>query len=174
MSEYIKKEDVLALQEVIYPEYYDCDSNYIEECAVDIIYPDVVKRIPPEDVQPVRYGTWEGGELGHCTCCGHKGCASDIWNGVEGSGYCPNCGAKLERNEKSMDSSVEGNGSSISNISSWYEQYINSPNAYQSYCAHRLPCGYCQIMCRQCPMVSSGFTYIDKTDITCNAKKTAK
>lgn len=39
-------------------------------------------------------GEWEGGEKGHCTNCGHKGCASDIWNGCTGM-YCPNCGADL-------------------------------------------------------------------------------
>lgn len=42
-----------------------------------------------------RVGKWIGGELGYCTCCGHKGCASDIWNACEKL-YCPNCGAKME------------------------------------------------------------------------------
>ena len=37
---------------------------------------------------------WQGGELGHCTNCGHKGSASDIWNGCTGM-FCPNCGAPL-------------------------------------------------------------------------------
>lgn len=42
-----------------------------------------------------KVGKWIGGELGYCTCCGHKGCASDIWNACEKL-YCPNCGAKME------------------------------------------------------------------------------
>ena len=39
-------------------------------------------------------GEWQGGELGHCTNCGHKGSASDIWNNCTGM-FCPNCGAHL-------------------------------------------------------------------------------
>jgi len=42
----------------------------------------------------VRKGEWQGGELGHCTNCGHKGSASDIWNNCTGM-FCPNCGAHL-------------------------------------------------------------------------------
>lgn len=39
-------------------------------------------------------GTWVGGELGHCSFCGHEGCASDIWN--DGNiCFCPYCGADL-------------------------------------------------------------------------------
>ena len=40
-------------------------------------------------------GEWQGGELGHCTKCGHKGSASDIWSGCDGM-FCPNCGANLK------------------------------------------------------------------------------
>ena len=40
-------------------------------------------------------GEWQGGELGHCTKCGHKGSASDIWSGCVGM-FCPNCGANLK------------------------------------------------------------------------------
>ena len=40
-------------------------------------------------------GKWIGGELGHCSVCGHEGCASDIWTGCEQT-RCPNCGALLE------------------------------------------------------------------------------
>ena len=49
-----------------------------------------------EDVQPVKHGKWIGRELGYCTCCGHHGCASDIWNGCGDIYYCPNCGAKMD------------------------------------------------------------------------------
>jgi len=41
-----------------------------------------------------KHGTWIGGELGHCSFCGHEGCASDIWD--DGNiGFCPYCGADL-------------------------------------------------------------------------------
>ena len=44
----------------------------------------------------IRHAHWIGGEIGHCSYCGHEGCASDIWNGVKGFGFCPNCGAKMD------------------------------------------------------------------------------
>ena len=42
-----------------------------------------------------KTGKWIGGELGNCSCCGHEGCASDIWDRCAHM-YCPNCGSKLE------------------------------------------------------------------------------
>lgn len=54
-----------------------------------------IKAAPTIEAKPVRHGKWVGGELGYCTCCGHEGCSSDIWNGVHGDGFCPNCGAKM-------------------------------------------------------------------------------
>ena len=48
-----------------------------------------------EALQEQKIGKWIGGELGNCSVCGHKGCASDIWDRCAHT-YCPNCGAKLE------------------------------------------------------------------------------
>lgn len=48
-----------------------------------------------EALQEKKAGKWIGGELGDCSVCGHKGCASDIWDRCAHA-YCPNCGAKLE------------------------------------------------------------------------------
>lgn len=45
-----------------------------------------------------RTGRWIGREFGYCSCCGHEGCASDIWSGCENM-FCPNCGAKMEVKE---------------------------------------------------------------------------
>lgn len=45
--------------------------------------------------QDTPKGKWIGGELGHCSVCGHEGCASDIWSGCEHT-RCPNCGTLLE------------------------------------------------------------------------------
>lgn len=59
----------------------------------------VIELMETEDAEPVRHGKWIGGELGHCTACGHEGCASDIWDGCIGM-YCPNCGAKMDAQEK--------------------------------------------------------------------------
>ena len=41
-----------------------------------------------------KTGKWVGGELGECSVCGHKGCASDIWDRCQ-EHFCPNCGARL-------------------------------------------------------------------------------
>lgn len=41
-----------------------------------------------------KTGKWIGGELGHCTCCGHEGCASDMWDRCK-KPHCPNCGAEI-------------------------------------------------------------------------------
>ena len=54
---------------------------------------EIINALP--SAQPeTRKGKWIGGELGYCSCCGHEGCASDIWTGCKQT-YCPNCGAKI-------------------------------------------------------------------------------
>ena len=47
-----------------------------------------------EALQEQKTGKWIGGELGECSVCGHKGCASDIWDRCAYT-FCPNCGARL-------------------------------------------------------------------------------
>lgn len=46
------------------------------------------------DVVERKTGKWIGGELGRCSCCGNKGCFSDIWPDGQVR-YCPYCGADL-------------------------------------------------------------------------------
>lgn len=47
-----------------------------------------------------RTGRWIGRELGYCSCCGHEGCASDIWSGCKKDHmFCPNCGAEMDSEE---------------------------------------------------------------------------
>lgn len=48
-----------------------------------------------EALEEPETGKWIGGELGECSVCGHKGCASDIWDRCK-EHFCPNCGARLE------------------------------------------------------------------------------
>ena len=38
---------------------------------------------------------WIGGEIGHCSVCGHEGSASDIWSGCKNT-FCPNCGKPIK------------------------------------------------------------------------------
>lgn len=66
------------------------DEDYILQAeAIDNL-----KALP--SIQPeTRKGKWIGGELGYCTCCGHEGCASDMWSRCDYP-HCPNCGAEME------------------------------------------------------------------------------
>ena len=42
-----------------------------------------------------------------------------------------------------------------------------------SFCGHRLPCGYCDIMCRQCPNIGyDDVTYAIQTNKTTTATST--
>lgn len=59
-----------------------------------------IKYAPTIDAKPIIHATWIGGELGKCSACHCKGCASDIWNDVESDGYCPNCGALMDGKAK--------------------------------------------------------------------------
>lgn len=44
----------------------------------------------------------ENGEFIHCPKCGHKSCASDVWDNCEGM-FCPNCGTDLKRPKTQFD-----------------------------------------------------------------------
>ena len=59
---------------------------------------DISTAINPNVVE-VKHGRWIGGEIDYCSCCGHKGCASDIWDFCKDGEYCPNCGAKMDGKE---------------------------------------------------------------------------
>lgn len=50
-----------------------------------------------EGFEEIPKGEWVGGEIGYCSICGSKGCASDIWNGCKDGMYCPNCGADMRK-----------------------------------------------------------------------------
>lgn len=52
-------------------------------------------------IDAIKHGRWIGGELGHCSCCGHHGCASDIWSGCDDGMFCPNCGARMDERKES-------------------------------------------------------------------------
>lgn len=64
---------------------------WTEEAEVDAINMAIKALEQPEP----KKGKWIGGELGYCTCCGHEGCASDMWDRCE-KPHCPNCGAEME------------------------------------------------------------------------------
>ena len=77
----------LAVEHSLLPLVSDLDSAYMRGYEVG-----KAEGILKAEARP--QGEWQGGELGHCTNCGHKGSASDIWNNCTGM-FCPNCGAHL-------------------------------------------------------------------------------
>ena len=62
----------------------------------DAIYEALTNAI--EALKAQKTGKWIGNEFGECSVCGHKGCASDIWDRCE-KHYCPNCGTLLEEEQ---------------------------------------------------------------------------
>ena len=84
MAEYIKREDA------IHDIRYDCFGleNYTRRDAIDCI-----NALPAADVTEVRHGRWlEGKSLEKCSLCGKKGFPD--WN------YCPNCGARMDKEDE--------------------------------------------------------------------------
>lgn len=90
-ARYINANAVLPWYMEAFPDF---DPRAVRFSMLDI--DSNLNNIPTARVGPVMTGHWIGGELGYCSCCGHKGCASDIWNGVNGALFCPACGAELE------------------------------------------------------------------------------
>lgn len=91
MGDYIDRQAAIDLLNKLADGY-----SYIELPTEDAI--NYFKAIPSADVAPVRRGYWIGGEIGNCSVCGHRGCASDIWTGcwAKGKTFCPACGALLD------------------------------------------------------------------------------
>lgn len=65
-----------------------------------------IEQIPAADVEPVRYGKWihseieddDWGRTFHewtCSVCGYS-----VAHNPTGENYCPNCGAKMDKEEK--------------------------------------------------------------------------
>lgn len=77
MTDYIKREDALkALRE--YPV------TKLKRA---------IRRLPSADVAQVRHGRWDSDMSGAwCSVCGEY--SEGEWN------YCPNCGAKMDGNDK--------------------------------------------------------------------------
>lgn len=117
MSEYIKREDAIALIEAIkkanenepQSEYhigYTDALNYV----IDTLYANEDNAIPSAYVEPVRHGHWiekntnkDGTHNIYCNECGKyiksKGHANS-WNVRHKLLYCPNCGAKMDDKEQ--------------------------------------------------------------------------
>lgn len=87
MAEYVKKEDVIKAYSY-WLAGLDIGFDHSHELWAEF------ETMPAADVVERRTGKWVGGELGYCTCCGYRGCASDMWADGE-INFCPHCGAKM-------------------------------------------------------------------------------
>lgn len=101
MSDYIKREDAITeLRKRVHRFTVADEIGYTGtvKWSEEVIYKtsamNGLMSVPAADVVERKHGKWVGGELGHCSCCGHEGCASDIWNDGKIM-FCPNCGADM-------------------------------------------------------------------------------
>lgn len=88
MTDYISRQ--AAIDALV--EWYGCEPYDL------YAYQDIVNRVPPADVQPVRHGHWiyigteeNGNAFYSCSVCG-KG---EIHVPIVEVAYCWNCGAKM-------------------------------------------------------------------------------
>ena len=124
MSDYIKREDVMELLDMLLEHYHDTGVEVIKHTAaiapkefhiseeddiadfnfeIDAWKKDF-SNIPPADVAPVRHGRWKpfdrtwGRSVFTCTECGD---AMDVPTemGEPIFDYCPNCGARMDGEE---------------------------------------------------------------------------
>lgn len=88
MAEYIERE-------AVYEDFEKCNSENPKWTPSRV--KTLISRQKAADVDPVRHGRWECGKP--CPVCGEnrfKGLDADIWADWEPP-YCPNCGAKMDR-----------------------------------------------------------------------------
>ena len=96
MSDYIKREDAMK---TLADEYDECEFKRYAE--------GLFKDIPSADVAPVRHARWKSGA---CSECGGikpmtriEDCGLLIWEAPYKLNYCPNCGAKMDGEDKNCD-----------------------------------------------------------------------
>ena len=81
MTEYISREDALAVFGDVHPMDYNANA-YIEK----------IKAIPKADVVECEYGEWEWHPYSSdwaCVCCDY--------HSMEHTNFCPNCGADMRQ-----------------------------------------------------------------------------
>lgn len=90
MTDYIKREDAIAVFGDIHPLDYNASA-----------YANKIKAIPAADVAPVVHGRWKPMDLSfgrsfyYCTCC-EETVDMPTALGVPMFRYCPNCGAAMD------------------------------------------------------------------------------
>lgn len=93
MTEYIKREAVLALAE----DYEEVIDDGADEIFFEYIPVDKVRSIPADDVRPVVRGfnkLKDYPSLFECSVCGWE-CGDTVPGDTETYNFCPNCGADM-------------------------------------------------------------------------------
>ena len=70
-----------------------CDFPYLSETTLE----ELIDEAPTIDAEPVKHGKWIGyaGTIGNeCSVCGKW---IDVLQGTVEMNYCPNCGARMDR-----------------------------------------------------------------------------
>lgn len=79
-----------------------CDECMTDDCYYCNIYQikEIIRNMPTVDAEPVRHGHWvdEGKKFlpVYCSRCGF----GKVYEDQRNYDYCPNCGAKMDEEEK--------------------------------------------------------------------------
>lgn len=109
MSDYISREAIIGKVEKHYcapckGQGGDLGGDWCRSCVINSVL-EKVRGIPAADVEPVRYGKWVHSEIEDddwggtfhewtCSVCGYS-----VGLNPTGENYCPNCNAKMDKEE---------------------------------------------------------------------------
>ena len=102
-KEYIEREEIIKRIKLRIDDYsrdYNSFASKMVLAYKEFLY--MVEHLPTADVQEVRHGKWillnECANEGiYCSACHKKVYQTDYANQKLKSNYCPNCGAKMDK-----------------------------------------------------------------------------
>lgn len=98
MDEYIKRNDAIRCVESQCVDGKMWGNANMEGTLIEVYTViDELSDIPAADVAPVVHARWIGNYNSHCSCCGAFCTGAYI---KEYPNYCPNCGAKMNMEER--------------------------------------------------------------------------
>lgn len=93
MAEYIEREATIELLRSIGSRDYRREKGTIQEAIKMISFSEYT---PTADVAPVVHGRWIASHDEFCAC---SICKYPVYVGWNQTNYCPNCGAKMDKEE---------------------------------------------------------------------------
>lgn len=97
MADYIDRQEVIKKLEELDSRLMR--GHYADECAGVTMANSIVQNVPAADVKPVVHGHWKQVDETKCRC---SNCDIIALIGLYPHGdknYCPNCGAKMDKEE---------------------------------------------------------------------------